>query len=241
MTEKAKKCSTCGNNSFIGEMKSQHLAFKNMEMVLRSLETPYEKKIALFKCLKDIEVGELEPEQKERIDFLIQSRLYAELAKQSMKDEIKKELVEKYYFNEELIKLEPVKEEIILKSTRDIVYNTDLYYYNEKAKFLFLLEAKRKISQHNAKDGAIDDIKKKRLERLQEFWQKHREYKIVGLAFSGKIKSENRISTFIVNKAGKIEEKDEEVDKKARIINKKLTDETVLTPQRIALIAGIFI
>jgi hypothetical protein len=95
MTEKAKKCPTCGNNSFIREMKSQHLAFKNMEMVLRSQKTPYEKKIALFECLKDIEVGELEPEQKERIDFLIQSRLYAELAKQSMK-EYKKSTVKEY-------------------------------------------------------------------------------------------------------------------------------------------------
>jgi len=83
--------------------------------------------------------------------------------------EIKKRLVEKYYFNEDWIKLEPTKEEIIIKPIKDIVCNTDLYYYNERAKFLFLLEAKRKISQHDVKDGAVDDIKKKRLERLQEF------------------------------------------------------------------------
>lgn len=95
MVEKAKKCPTCGNNSFNGEEKSQHLAFRKMEMILRSQKTPYEKKIALFECLKNIEVGELDEEQKKRIDFLIQGRLYAELAKQSMK-EYKKSTVKEY-------------------------------------------------------------------------------------------------------------------------------------------------
>ena len=95
MIEKVKKCPTCGNNSFTGEEKSQHFAFRKMEMVLKSDKTPYQKKIALFECLKKIEVGELEPEQRERIDFLIQSRLYAELAKQSMK-EYKKSTVKEY-------------------------------------------------------------------------------------------------------------------------------------------------
>jgi len=95
MVEKTKKCPNCGNDSFLGEEKSQHLAFKKMEMVLKSDKTPYQKKIALFECLKKIEVGELEPEQKERIDFLLQSRLYAELAKQSM-EEYKKSTVKEY-------------------------------------------------------------------------------------------------------------------------------------------------
>ena len=95
MVEKAKKCPTCGNSSFTGEEKNQHLAFRKMEMVLKSDKTPYQKKIALFECLKKIEVGELEPEQRERINFLIQSRLYAELAKQSMK-EYRKSTVKEY-------------------------------------------------------------------------------------------------------------------------------------------------
>ena|SRR5438270_5906296 len=95
MVNKTNKCPTCGNNSFIGEEKSQHLAFKKMEIILRSHKTPYEKKIALFDCLKSIEIGELELEQKERIDYLIQGRLYAELAKQSMK-EYKKSTVKDY-------------------------------------------------------------------------------------------------------------------------------------------------
>jgi hypothetical protein len=95
MVEKAKKCPTCGSNYFNGELKSQHLAFKKMEMVLKSDKTPYEKKIALFNCLKNIEVGELNLEQKERINHLIHGRLYAELAKQCMK-EYKKSTVKEY-------------------------------------------------------------------------------------------------------------------------------------------------
>jgi hypothetical protein len=95
MVSKVKKCPTCGNNSFTGEEKNQHLVFRKMEMVLKSDKTPYQKKIALFECLKKIEVGELELEQKERINFLIQSRLYAELAKQCIKD-YRKSTVKEY-------------------------------------------------------------------------------------------------------------------------------------------------
>jgi hypothetical protein len=95
VVNKVSKCPTCGKNSFAEEEKSQHLAFRKMEMVLKSDKTPYEKKIALFECLKKIEVGELTSEQRERIDFLIQSRIYAELAKQSMK-EYKKSTVKEY-------------------------------------------------------------------------------------------------------------------------------------------------
>jgi hypothetical protein len=60
--------------------------YKKAETVLTSHKSPYEKKIALFNCLKDIEVGELTPIEKERINFLLQSKLYAELAKKSMKE-----------------------------------------------------------------------------------------------------------------------------------------------------------
>ncbi|CAG8822183.1 20226_t:CDS:2 [Gigaspora margarita] len=53
-----------------------------MAIILKSHKSPYEKKIALYNCLKNIEVGELEPIEKERIDYLLQSKLYGELAKQ---------------------------------------------------------------------------------------------------------------------------------------------------------------
>lgn len=54
-------------------------------LLLKSHKTPYEKKIVLFNCLKDIGIRELKLEQKEMINQLIQGRLYAEIAKQSMK------------------------------------------------------------------------------------------------------------------------------------------------------------
>jgi hypothetical protein len=56
-----------------------------MATILKSHKSPYEKKIALYNCLKNIEIGELEPIEKERIDYLLQSKLYGELAKQSLK------------------------------------------------------------------------------------------------------------------------------------------------------------
>jgi hypothetical protein len=66
-----------------------------METVLKSHKSPYEKKIALYNCLKNIEVGELQPIEKERVNFLLQSKLHAELAKQNMK-EYEKLTVEDY-------------------------------------------------------------------------------------------------------------------------------------------------
>jgi len=66
-----------------------------METVLKSHKSPYEKKIALYNCLKNIEVGELEPIENKRIDFLLQSKLHGELAKQSLK-EYEKLTVEDY-------------------------------------------------------------------------------------------------------------------------------------------------
>lgn len=95
METKANKCPTCGNNYFVGEEKSQHIAFRKMEIILKSDKTPYEKKLALFECLKKIEVGELDEEKQKRINFLIQGRLYAELAKQCMK-EYRKSTVKEY-------------------------------------------------------------------------------------------------------------------------------------------------
>ena len=60
--------------------------FKKIEKILNSRKDAYEKKIALFDCLKSIEIKDLEPLEKERIDYLLRGRLYNELAKQSMKE-----------------------------------------------------------------------------------------------------------------------------------------------------------
>lgn len=87
-----KKCSVCGKTASIKgsiEVKNKGQTeikfFKKMETVLRSHKSPYEKKIALFKCLKEVEVGEMKPIEKERINYLLQSKLHGELAKQSLK------------------------------------------------------------------------------------------------------------------------------------------------------------
>ena len=58
---------------------------ERINSILKSHKNPYEKKIALYNCLKSIEVGELEPIEKERIEYLLQSKLHGELAKQSLK------------------------------------------------------------------------------------------------------------------------------------------------------------
>ena len=62
---------------------------------MKSHKDAYKKKVALFNCVKDIKIEDLEPLEKKRIDYLLQSRLYNELAKQSMK-EYKKLTVENF-------------------------------------------------------------------------------------------------------------------------------------------------
>ena len=58
---------------------------ERINSILKSHKNPYEKKIALYNCLKNIEIGDLQPIEKERMDYLLQSKLYGELAKQSLK------------------------------------------------------------------------------------------------------------------------------------------------------------
>ncbi|WNE40085.1 MAG: hypothetical protein GBAus27B_000152 [Mycoplasmataceae bacterium] len=64
----------------------ENKVFKKMETILKSHKDAYEKKIALFNCVKNIELKDLEPLEKRRVDYLLQGRLYNELAKQSMKE-----------------------------------------------------------------------------------------------------------------------------------------------------------
>ena len=63
--------------------------FKHAEKIskiLKSDKTAYEKKIALFNWLKSLDVGNLQSEEDQRVNSLLLSRLYNELAKQSMKE-----------------------------------------------------------------------------------------------------------------------------------------------------------
>ncbi|RHZ37029.1 hypothetical protein [endosymbiont GvMRE of Glomus versiforme] len=79
-------CPNCGKSFMILNKKYEHSVFKKMEAVLKSRKDAYEKKIALFDVVKNINIDDLEPLEKERIDYLLKGRLYNELAKQSMKE-----------------------------------------------------------------------------------------------------------------------------------------------------------
>ena len=60
---------------------------QEIKKILISPKKPYEKKIALFNLVvKRIEVGNMQVEEKKRVDYLLKAHLYSDLAKQSMED-----------------------------------------------------------------------------------------------------------------------------------------------------------
>jgi hypothetical protein len=95
MVNKRKKCPTCGRSSSVWEEVDKYPIFKKMETILRSNKSIQTKKIALLNCLKSIEAGKLEPSEEARLNCLLQSKLYAELAKDKMR-EYKRMTVEDY-------------------------------------------------------------------------------------------------------------------------------------------------
>src|SRR4051794_9793939 len=102
-------------------------------------------------------------------------------------------LVNKYNFSKDLLKLEPSGEDIKNKAIRDVLSRAskkltgeqgflDIYYCNEKDKFLLLVEFKPKTSQHKK---AIKEIN-----IYLSFFQKlSTKYKIIGLAISGDVEN----------------------------------------------------
>jgi len=90
---KTKKCPACG--SALSDKTDMNEIFKKFEAIVKSRKDAYRKKIALFNLVKHIEFKDLEPLENKRIDYLLQGRLYNELAKQSMK-EYKKLTVEDF-------------------------------------------------------------------------------------------------------------------------------------------------
>nr|CAG8453275.1 821_t:CDS:2 [Entrophospora candida] len=54
--------------------------------IITSPQSGYEKRIALFEYLEGLEIGDLQPQEKNRVDCLLQSRLHNELAKKYMKE-----------------------------------------------------------------------------------------------------------------------------------------------------------
>lgn len=100
MVSKTKKCPACG--SALSDKDNINEIFKKFEAIVGSRKDAYEKKIALFNCIKNIKIEDLEPLEKKRIDYLLQGRLYNELAKESMK-EYKKLTVEDYSKSNKLV------------------------------------------------------------------------------------------------------------------------------------------
>ena len=75
-----------------GKVTSEENLDKNqligkIEKILKSNKTTYEKKIALFNLVvKGLEVEKSDFEKEQRVNYLLQSHLYNELSKQSMKE-----------------------------------------------------------------------------------------------------------------------------------------------------------
>lgn len=88
--KKVVKCSKCGDNSSEMVEEEEFKYAEKISKILKSNKTAYEKKIALFNWLKNLDVGKLQSEEDQRVNSLLLSRLYNELAKQSMKEYKKK-------------------------------------------------------------------------------------------------------------------------------------------------------
>lgn len=84
MTRKLVYCPKCGKNSVV-QIESDK-TIERIENILKSRKGVYEKKIALFNILKNLELEKVEPSEKQRIDCLLQGKFYNELAKQNMRE-----------------------------------------------------------------------------------------------------------------------------------------------------------
>lgn len=86
MNKKLKQCPKCGESfpEWIEENEFKHT--EKITKILKSSKTSHEKKIALFNWLKGLDVGELQPLEDQRVNSLLLSRLYNELAKKAMKE-----------------------------------------------------------------------------------------------------------------------------------------------------------
>ncbi|WNE41014.1 MAG: hypothetical protein mread185_000471 [Mycoplasmataceae bacterium] len=59
---------------------------EQMALVLNSHKDPYKKKLELFRIVRNMEVGEIDPSEEKRINILYQGKIYNELAKQTLRD-----------------------------------------------------------------------------------------------------------------------------------------------------------
>jgi hypothetical protein len=59
---------------------------EKVRVIISSPQSSYEKRIALFEFLESLDIGELEPQEKKRADYLLKSCLYGDLAKKSLEE-----------------------------------------------------------------------------------------------------------------------------------------------------------
>ena len=71
---------------------------EKIKKILESDKDTYKKKVALFNLVKNLEIGEPQLLKEKRINYLLQTRLYNELAKKSM-EEYKKSTMEAFSKN----------------------------------------------------------------------------------------------------------------------------------------------
>ena len=58
---------------------------KKIKEIWTSSKDAYEKKISLFELVLDIEFDEIKPQEDEKVNYLLRSRLYNEMAKENYK------------------------------------------------------------------------------------------------------------------------------------------------------------
>jgi hypothetical protein len=86
-----KKCLDCQGNTyslFVGEKEYQltKQIVEKVREIINNSQSVYEKKIALFDFLESLDVGKLKPVEIERVDYLLRSCLYGDLAKKNLEE-----------------------------------------------------------------------------------------------------------------------------------------------------------
>lgn len=59
---------------------------ERVDNILNSPQDAYEKKVALFNLVKNLEVGGIERGEEQRINCLLEGKLYNEISKEKMKE-----------------------------------------------------------------------------------------------------------------------------------------------------------
>lgn len=100
---RGKQCPYCGKNFIISEggiiatiinedfssnflETDKNQITEGVESILQSSQDAYAKKVALFNFIKNLKVGKIESGEEQRINCLLEGKLYNEIAKEKMKE-----------------------------------------------------------------------------------------------------------------------------------------------------------